>query len=116
MKIGTHDKSISDLFRLGIDLMNEPIFSSFVDEKISVNSEDESATISLAVPGYDKKDLKLTIQKNKLFIYLKSELFKTYFLTKSVDKESIDATLKNGLLKITFDRQEAPDEEEININ
>lgn len=109
------NKSFSDIFRMGLDIMDTPIFSSFFDESIEVNPEENETTLTLAIPGYGEKDVKITVQKEKLFVYLKKKLFKTYFLTKSVNKDNVTAKVKDGILTLKFKRDTVPKEEEIEI-
>lgn len=110
----------ASLLRMGMDLLDEPFLSPIVDDSIAIKAGDLNTTIKLAVPGYSKEDVRVTKKENKLLIYLKSDgeekLAKSYFLTKSIDADSIDVSVKDGILVIAFDKALEAEEEEITIN
>ncbi|UII26355.1 Hsp20/alpha crystallin family protein [Fulvivirga maritima] len=86
---------------------------------VNINDKDKAFEVSVAVPGLDKKDIKLEVQNNCLVIssekqYEKEEsegqwmrkeygyasFQRMFMLPDNADPEKIDASLKSGILKI----------------
>tara|TARA_B100001287_G_scaffold274213_1_gene279094 strand:- start:1301 stop:1678 length:378 start_codon:yes stop_codon:yes gene_type:complete len=74
-----------------------------------VSYDEKSYNIEIAIPGADKKDIKLTVKNDVLFIDYSSEASNSAFrnsfsreicLPNDIDEENINAELKNGILSI----------------
>lgn len=109
-KIGETLQNILTLF------MEDPLMSPLVDDHVKVKQGEHSATYKLAIPGHSKEDVRLTKKGDKLLIYLKGDLKKSLFLTKSVDKDLIESSVKDGILTIDFTKAFESDEEELSID
>ena len=72
-------------------------------EKSSVGS---GKSIELAIPGYGKEDVKIEVKEKVLYIYLKDELFRRLPIGAKIDPSSIKATVKHGLLTLSFEKKE----------
>jgi HSP20 family protein len=112
------------------DLFDEdflPVFTNRTDSMPAVNiKEDEKNYIlELAIPGSDKKDLKIDVNedvltvsseikketednkdgyKRKEFSY--SSFCRSFFIPENVNREKIDANYKDGVLTIALPKQE----------
>ena len=128
---------------------NQPIFASFMDDflgKVSTNGTSlfEPAVnvienkdvyeMQLAIPGYTKDEVKLSIENNTLTIsaefeqkeesvpYSRREFVKTSFersftLPRSIDQEKVEASFENGILNIKLPRKgDLVVKKEISIN
>jgi HSP20 family protein len=116
---------------------NQPIFASFMDDflgKVNTNGTSlfEPAVnvienkdvyeMQLAIPGYTKDEVKLSIENNTLTIsaeyeqkeestpYSRREFVKTSFersftLPRSIDQEKVEASFENGILNIKLPRK-----------
>lgn len=76
----------------------EPYSDTIVDE------EKGTVTVTLEIPGVDKQDVSVKIEGNSIVIkgVTKGREFeKKVPLTSDVDKDTIKATYKNGILEIT---------------
>lgn len=81
--------------------------------------------LTIAMPGFDKNNVKMELQDNTLIIsgekeqlhevkersganreFIRSTFRKTLDLPWNIDHESIHATLKNGLLQVRFSKKE----------
>lgn len=81
--------------------------------------------LSIAMPGFDKNNVKMELQDNTLIIsgekeqlyevkersgahreFVRSTFRKTLDLPRDVDQGSIHATLKNGLFQVRFSKKE----------
>jgi len=90
---------------------------------VNINAKNKGYEISVAVPGLDKKDINLEIQDNYLIIssekqyenedkkgqWMRREFgyasFQRMFqLPEDADTEKVDASMKNGVLKVKMDR------------
>lgn len=102
--------------------------SDFTTNQPSVNiiEEDDKYTLELAVPGVNKEDFNVEVDKNRLIIsatHTKEETDKeegkftrrefnfssferSFHLPKSVDKNAIDANYQNGLLTLMLSKTE----------
>tara|TARA_B100000575_G_C23138278_1_gene661804 strand:+ start:2930 stop:3307 length:378 start_codon:yes stop_codon:yes gene_type:complete len=78
-----------------------------------VSYDEKSYNIDIAMPGADKKDIKLNFKNDSLFIDFNSEAgnfaFRNSFsreicLPNDIDEENINAELKNGILSIKISR------------
>ena len=107
---------ISQFLSNTLELIAEPLVSPLVDDHVSIKTGEYNSVFKLAIPGFGKEDVRLTKKGDKLLIYVKDKLVKSLFLTKSVDKENIKTTIKNGILEIDFSKAFETEEEEISIN
>lgn len=92
-----------------------PTFSPFVN----ITENEDRFLISLALPGFTKKEVGIQIEKNKLVIkseiekskdddntkfrkreFAKASFEKSFILPDNVDKENLKAQFKNGVLAI----------------
>lgn len=97
---------------------------------VNIYETKEGYSIDLVVPGHDKADFKLQVEKNTLSVsaekkaetrseaekQLRREFgfraFKRSFsLAENVDAENINAKYENGILKITLPKKEKQQEE-----
>jgi len=85
---------------------------------VNIINEDDKYLIEVAAPGLSKKDFKVDMEHDKLIIstditrdekdqYTKQEynydtFSRSFRLSKDVDKSSIKATYKNGILSISM--------------
>ena len=91
---------------------------------VNISNRQKAFEVSVAVPGLDKKDIKLEIKEDCLIIssekqyknedksgnWMRREFgyasFQRMFqLPENADPEKIDASMKNGVLKITIGKQ-----------
>lgn len=104
---------------------------SFWDRKESkfmrtdIQEKDGSYILEIDVPGYDKENIKIELENGYLMItaqsnksseenkegYLHQERFvgtcsRSYYVGKNVKQEDIKASFKNGILKVTFPKEQ----------
>jgi HSP20 family protein len=118
------NKSIADI--IGTDFThNSP--------SVNIIEEHDAYVIELAAPGYEKKDFDISIEKDQLIIshsetkseehteseekvehthYTRREFNyaafrRSFHLPKTIDKTSINATYKNGILALKLSKIEA---------
>ena len=113
-----------------IDKLADKIFSvnnSFEDLHLikrhypaaNITQSDTGVSLQLAIPGCDKEDIKISLDKNALTISFQKEENKQVFtkkefsfssfsrsfnLSDSLDKNSIKSSLKNGVLTIEISK------------
>lgn len=83
-----------------------------------IKNEEEKVVLEVPVPGFEKKDLNLTVKENYLLLNGKNDRFTfedSYRLGDKLDKENIDAEVVNGVLVVTF-KKNVPEKKEIVIN
>lgn len=92
---------------------------------VNIREDDKRYTLELAVPGIDKKDLKIDLNEDVITISSehkeekeeKSDDFKrrefsyssfcrSFYLPENVNKEKIDASYKDGILTVVLPKQE----------
>jgi HSP20 family protein len=104
-----------------------PVFSNVTSSMPAVNiKEDEkSYTLDLAIPGMDKKDLKIDINEDVLTIssetknetedskdgykrkeFSYSSFCRSFYIPENVNREKITAAYKDGILNIELPKQE----------
>jgi HSP20 family protein len=104
-----------------------PVFSNVTSSMPAVNiKEDEkSYNLDLAIPGIDKKDLKLDINEDVLMIssetknetdenkdgykrkeFSYSSFSRSFYIPENVNREKISASYKDGILNIELPKQE----------
>ena len=77
---------------------------------IEAKEEDDKYCFEVELPGFDKKDVDISILEGELKVSAcnkeeKRERFKKIILPKDINSDSISAELKNGILKISIDKQ-----------
>ena len=102
--------------------------------KIDVLDRDKEIFVKAELPGFDKKDIEVSISNNRLLIkahshheekeekgdYLKqeiksSEIFRSIQLLGEVDDSKIKTSFKNGLLEMTIPKHESSHRRRIEI-
>jgi len=106
---------VSLFLKNALEFLDAPLMSPVVDDHISLKGEEYNTEYKLAVPGYSKEDIRITKKGDKLLIYIKDKIVKSLFLTKSIDKENIKTSVKNGVLTLDFSKAFDDNEEEIQI-
>lgn len=104
---GKHKKSFSNF--------EDIFFSKKHSPSANISHNDKGVVLEMAIPGLDKKDINISLDKNILTVSSKKEENKQLFsvnefsynsfsrsfrLNDSLDKESIKSSLKNGILTI----------------
>jgi len=130
-------------FKNEFDKLFESFFSDFLPEsndlysispRADVEESDKDYTVTVEVPGIDKKDLKLHLEDNRLTIsgekkqskevkdsnYICSErsyggFQRTFSLPNSVKVSDIKAEYKDGIVKIKVPKSEEAKRKEIEI-
>lgn len=109
--------------------------TSYFEPAVNVIENKDVYELQLAIPGYTKDEVKLSIENNTLTIsaefeqkkeesvpYSRREFVKTSFersftLPRSVDQEKIEASFENGILNIKLPRKgDLVVKKEISIN
>ena len=94
-------------------ISNPPSLFNVYSNDSHVFYDEKSYNIDIAIPGADKKDIKLTVKNDILFIDYNCEANNSAFrnsfsreisLPNDVDEENINAELKNGILSIKISR------------
>lgn len=102
-------------------LFNSPLFGS--SKNVNIEETENSYEITMELPGFSKKDIKIEIenglltissevdkkeeQEQKKFIrksFTRSSFKSSYMLAEDVDTEKIEASLENGLLNVSIGR------------
>ena len=85
--------------------------------------KDNSIVLECKVPGLSKDDMKVTLSEDYIIIegenknrFYSNEVYKKYNVPKNIDKTQIDASVKNGIIKITFPKMENKQKIKIKIN
>ena len=92
---------------------------------VNIREDDEFFTLDLAVPGIDKKDLKIDINEDVLTIssgsknekeenkdgykrkeFSYSSFCRSFYIPENVNKEKIEANYKDGVLTVALPKQE----------
>jgi HSP20 family molecular chaperone IbpA len=116
------DKAIDSIF----NNISEPIWKTevlfgngnpFNDTDLTENS------LSIALPGFSKKDIKIDIDGDLLIVSsaidakdetkFKKSFKRSFRLVKDIDVDSIKASMENGILTITFDKKNVTKEVKI---
>ena len=91
---------------------------------VNIKEDEKNYILDLAIPGMDKKDLKIDINEDVLTIsseskdemseerdgYKKKEFnyssfCRSFYIPESVEKEQIEATYKDGILSVALPKQ-----------
>lgn len=92
---------------------------------VNIREDEKRFTLELAVPGIDKKDLKIDINEDVITIssehkeekeensddfkrreFSYSSFCRSFYLPENVTKEKIDASYKDGILTVILPKQE----------
>ncbi len=120
-----HRENVPDLFSYG-SLGNIP--------KMDVINRGKEILVKAELPGFDKKDLDISITNNQLVIkaktcheekeekgdYLrqeisKSEIYRSVLLPADVDDSKVKTSFKNGILKLTIPKQKNSNRKSIKV-
>lgn len=136
--LGTFDKFFDDAFRTNFPDFHRVFgidpFSKSSYPKVNVVSHDDKIEIEAEIAGYDKDDISVEVEDNVLSIvgkasqlaeqtdksvYLLRELKRSSFsrsfiLGEQLDAEKVDATFKDGLLKLVIPRKIQEPESKVN--
>jgi HSP20 family protein len=104
-----------------------PVLSNSTSSMPAVNirEDDKNYVLDLAVPGIDKKDLKIDINEDVLTIssetkteseeskdgykrkeFSYSEFCRSFYIPENVKREKIEANYKDGVLSVSLPKQE----------
>ena len=104
---------------LGSEIMDKRNF--VFQPKANISENENSFHISLLIPGFDKKNISVSTEQNKLIIKGEIEASKTSFkqkefnlynftrsfsLPEHIDLKSIEAYYNNGILDVTIPKKE----------
>ena len=107
-----------------LDRVFEGFFSSAnngLTRNYKTETNDDNYIVEMALPGYDKKDIKLSTKDNSLTIESsehdewKRSFSKSFQFPSDVDTSKISAEMKNGILTITLNKAEQTKTKTINI-
>lgn len=92
---------------------------------VNIKEDDKNYILNLAVPGIERKDLKIEINEDVLSIssetrneseeskdgykrkeFSYSEFCRSFYLPENVDREKIEANYKDGILSVVLPKQE----------
>ncbi len=125
-------------FRPSLFNVNNDFFTNFFSgtelPAVNISENDKEFKVELSVPGYDKNDFKLEIEKNVLIIAANKEVNKeekdenekvirrefssssfsrSFVIPENVDTENISAEQKDGVLKISLPKKEKALEDKV---
>ena len=115
---------LSDIFDSLIE-KNEDFESNYSKPAVNIADNKDSFEVDLAIPGIDKKDIKINLEKNMLSIASEKEekaendnknfthrefsynkFCRTFSIPKSVDQNKIIAKYENGILNVVLPKKE----------
>ena len=119
----------NDLNRIFGHIFNAPLHQVIDDKKTvtspvyaNVAETNSNFTISLAIPGYEKSDIEISLDKNKLTIKGKKQASnetkysvkefdfsgfeRSFFLPEDVQADKIEAKTENGILYVYIPKEE----------
>lgn len=123
--VSTIDQLFDSMF-YGTSALSEPVYSSF---PVNITEEGQGYALSAELPGYNDSDVEITLNDNILVItaekikkadeengdgedrkYLLRERVsrkykRSFVLPENADRESINASLKDGLLQVTIGKK-----------
>jgi HSP20 family molecular chaperone IbpA len=79
------------------------------NETIKLDTDGDELIMSFDVPGFSKKDFKITVEDITLVIDGTTEdrkFFKSYKIQKNWDVKNTSAEVKNGILTLTIPKKE----------
>lgn len=125
-------------FRPSLFNLNNDFFTNFFSgaelPAVNISESDKDFKVELSVPGFDKNDIKLEIEKNVLTIAARKEVNKeekdesekiirrefssssfsrSFVIPENVDTENIEAEQKDGVLKISLPKKEKALEDKV---
>jgi len=116
---------------------NDDFFNNFIEGSLpatNVKENKKEFELSLCVPGFDKEDLKIEIEKNILKIsankemnkdeksedekilrreFTSSSFVRSFAIPENIDTQNISATQKDGILHVTLPKLEKVPEDKI---
>ena len=106
------------------NLMND-LFSVDLPEKRNdylASKNEDAYRLSLALPGFDKKDLEISIEQEVLSIAYKGEkeewkspFVRRFSLPKDVDETLVEAKLDKGILTVSIPKMEEKKAKKISV-
>ena len=116
-------------FDLWDDLFNDPFFANkpvVKNMKTDIIENDNSYLLNIDLPGYDKSDIKISVEDGYLTINAKKEESKeeknegnfirrerysgecsrSFYIGEELEAEDIKASFKNGILSLDIPKQE----------
>lgn len=112
--------------RFNDDLFNSQNMSKFSEVAVNIKEREKDYKIEMAVPGFNKEDINIELDGNKLSIHGKTsekneikeeeythkefsfkEFERTFTLPKDIDAKKIEADYKNGILEVTLLKPDA---------
>ncbi len=112
------------------DIFNDGFFSGFADKTnsmpaVNIRENEKSYLLDLAIPGIDKKDLKIDINEDVLTIssetkneteesndgyrrkeFSYSSFCRNFYIPENVNRDKIEANYKDGVLAVSLPKQE----------
>lgn len=134
IKVGEKENYLPDFFN---HFIGNEFFNNFFDgdvPAVNVKESKNAFTLEVSVPGYSKEDFCVDVNKNILTIsgekttekeemdencrILRQEFSSDYFsrsftLPEHIETDKIDATQKNGILKITLPKLATAKEDKV---
>ena len=105
------------------------------DLKVNIAENEEDYEITAVLPGWDEKDIDLTIKNDQLTLkgtqeeesekngtkyrvkeFTRNSFVRSFQLGNGVDPEKVTAKLEKGLLKVTLAKKEAAKPKQVKIN
>jgi HSP20 family protein len=83
-----------------------------------VKDSGDSYTVTVELPGFEREEIELTFAGDYLHVEAKNKersASKAYLLPSNVNKDGIEAALKNGILTITLKKRETAKRTRIEI-
>ncbi len=130
-------------FDLWDDIFNDPFFTSkpvVKNMKTDIIEKDDKYQVDIDLPGFDKKDLKISVEGGYLTVtakketsneekkdgsYIRRERYsgecsRTFYVGEEYEAEDIKASFKNGILSLDIpkkeDKKEIPEKKYIEID
>ena len=85
------------------------MLSTFTPKNETMKVDGDELIMSFDVPGFSKKDFKITVEDTTLVIDGTTEdrkFFKSYKIQKNWDVKNTSAEVKNGILTLTIPKKE----------
>lgn len=108
--------------------LNEPSWQTstytYGDKSYFQRTTEYGVEFEMFVPGLSKKDVKVELEDNRLFIEAKYssdltsyEVSKTFTIGEHIDTDNIDASVENGVLKLIlpFKKKEEKKKSRVNL-
>lgn len=107
------------------DFFNNQRGSQFTEVAVNIKEQEKDYLVEMAVPGFNKEDIFIEVDRNKLSIQGKiteneemeeegythkefsfKEFERTFTIPKDLDTQKIEADYKNGVLKVLLPKPE----------